>query len=147
MACYRAHEKERVEAIMQVPGYRDLTVLGRGGFSTVYRAVQESVLRDVALKVLAVHMAGADAKLRFRRECATNGRVGTHPNIVTLFDSGFADHGSPFLAMQLCAVGSLSERLRSDGPLPMAEVLRVGVKISAALHYAHSAGVLHRDIK
>ena len=132
---------------MQVPGYRDLTVLGRGGFSTVYRAVQESVLRDVALKVLAVHMAGADAKLRFRRECATNGRVGTHPNIVTLFDSGFADDGSPFLAMQLCTGGSLSERLRSAGPLPVADVLRIGVKISAALAYAHSAGVLHRDIK
>lgn len=132
---------------MQVPGYRDLTVLGRGGFSTVYRAVQESVLRDVALKVLAVHMAGADAKLRFRRECATNGRVGTHPNIVTLFDSGFADDGSPFLAMQLCAGGSLSERLREQGPLPVADVLRIGVKISAALAYAHSAGVLHRDIK
>lgn len=132
---------------MQVPGYRDLTVLGRGGFSTVYRAVQESVLRDVALKVLAVHMAGADAKLRFRRECATNGRVGTHPNIVTLFDSGFADDGSPFLAMQLCTGGSLSERLRSQGPLPVADALRIGVKISAALAYAHSAGVLHRDIK
>ncbi len=132
---------------MQVPGYRDLTVLGRGGFSTVYRAVQESVQRDVALKVLAVHMAGADAKARFRRECATNGRVGTHPNIVTLFDSGFADDGSPFLAMQLCSGGSLSERLRSTGPLPVADVLRVGVKISAALQYAHSAGVLHRDIK
>lgn len=132
---------------MQIPGYRDLTVLGRGGFSTVYRALQESVQRDVALKVLGVHMAGADAKARFRRECATNGRVGTHPNIVTLFDSGFADDGSPYLAMQLCGGGSLSERLRATGPLPVAEALRIGVKISAALQYAHSAGVLHRDIK
>ncbi len=132
---------------MRIPGYRDLTVLGRGGFSTVYRALQESVQRDVALKVLTMHLAGADAKARFSRECATNGRVGTHPNIVTLFDSGFADDGSPYLAMQLCSGGSLSERLRATGPLPVADVLRVGVKISAALQYAHSAGVLHRDIK
>jgi serine/threonine-protein kinase PknK len=132
---------------MEIPGYRNLTVLGRGGFSTVYRAVQESVQRDVALKVLGVHMAGADAKVRFSRECATNGRVGTHPNIVTLFDSGFADDGSPYLAMQLCSGGSLSERLRATGALPVSEVLRIGVKISAALQYAHSAGVLHRDIK
>lgn len=132
---------------MAIPGYRELTVLGRGGFSTVYRAVQESVQREVALKVLAVHLAGADAKARFRREAATNGRVGNHPNIVTMFDSGFADDGSPYLAMQLCSGGSLSERLRASGPLPVADVLRVGVKISAALQYAHSAGVLHRDIK
>ena len=132
---------------MEIPGYRDLTVLGRGGFSVVYRAHQDSMQRDVALKVLAVHMAGADAKDRFRRECATNGRVGTHPNIVTLFDAGFADDGSPYLAMQLCSGGSLSERVRAGGPLAIAEILRVGVKISAALQYAHSAGVLHRDIK
>jgi serine/threonine-protein kinase PknK len=132
---------------MQIAGYRNLTVLGRGGFSTVYRAVQESVQREVALKVLGVHMAGADAKARFGRECATNGRVGTHPNIVTLFDSGFADDGSPYLAMQLCSGGSLSERIRASGALPISEVLRIGVKIAAALQYAHSAGVLHRDIK
>ena len=132
---------------MEISGYRDLTVLGRGGFSTVYRAHQESVQRDVALKVLSIHLAGADTRARFRRECATNGRVGTHPNIVTLFDSGFADDGSPYLAMQLCSGGSMAERLRSSGPLPIADVLRVGVKIAAALHYAHSAGVLHRDIK
>lgn len=132
---------------MQIPGYRDLTVLGRGGFSTVYTALQESVEREVALKVLGVHIAGADAKARFRRECATNGRVGNHPNIVTLFDSGFADDGSPYLAMQLCSGGSLSDRLRASGALAVAEVLRVGVKIAAALQFAHSAGVLHRDIK
>src|ERR1700712_535357 len=132
---------------MQIPGYTDLTVLGRGGFSVVYRAHQDFVQRDVAIKVLSVHLAGADTRARFRRECATNGRVGTHPNIVTLFDSGFADDGSPYLAMQLCSAGSFSERLRATGPLPIAEVLRVGVKISAALQYAHSAGVLHRDIK
>jgi len=132
---------------MQIPGYRELSVLGRGGFSTVYRAQQESVQREVALKVLAVHLAGADAQARFRREAATNGRVGNHPNIVTMFDSGFADDGSPYLAMQLCSGGSLSERLRAAGPLPIADVLRIGVKISAALQFAHSAGVLHRDIK
>ncbi len=132
---------------MEATGYTDLEPIGRGGFSTVYRARQVAVDRHVAVKVLTVDLVDEAARARFRRECATNGRVGAHPNIVTVYDSGFTSDGHPFLSMQLCDGGSLGDALRRRGPLPVPEVLHAGVSIAAALAFAHAAGVLHRDIK
>lgn len=132
---------------MEIRGYDGLTLIGRGGFSSVYRGRQAAVDRDVAIKVLAVDLVDEAARARFRRECATNGRVGAHPGVVTVYDSGFTSDGHPFLSMQLCPGGSLADALRRRGPLPVPEVLHAGVTIAAALAFAHSVGVLHRDIK
>jgi tRNA A-37 threonylcarbamoyl transferase component Bud32 len=130
-----------------VPGYRDLRPVGRGGFSVVYRAYQEQLHRVVALKVLSVEFIDAPVRRRFLREVKLTSRLADHPHVVTVLDSGLTDTGRPYLAMEFFERGSLRDRLAAEGPLPVAEVLRIGVKICAALAAAHADGLLHRDVK
>ncbi len=131
----------------RVPGYDSFELIGRGGFSTVWRARQTAYDRMVAVKILLAGIDDEAGRRRFERECTLMGRLTGHPNIVTVFDSGFLDDGHPFLAMTYCEQGSLADRLRSTGPIPAAEVTRIGVKIAGALDAAHQLGVLHRDVK
>jgi serine/threonine protein kinase len=128
-----------------VPGLTGLTVLARGGYATVYRAQQESVGRDVAVKVENRTLETERDRRRFLREARAAGRMSSHPHVVDLFDAGVTDRGHPFLIMELCD-GSYAERMRS-APLSPAEVRDVGFKIADALADAHSLGVLHRDVK
>lgn len=130
-----------------VPGYRVLEQVGQGGFSTVYRARQERLDRIVALKVLSVGAVDDAAMRRFTRECRITGRLTGHPHVVTVLDTGMTRSGAPFIAMEYFEHGSLTERLEREGPLPVPDVLRVGVKIASALAAVHEAGVLHRDVK
>jgi serine/threonine protein kinase len=143
----RARRREHEESPARVPGYRDLQPIGRGGFSTVFTAYQEHFDRTVALKILEIELVDEQSQRRFARECAAAGRLTGHPNIVTVFASGFTTDGKPYIAMEHFALGSLSVRLRNEGALPLADVLRVGVRIAGALEVAHRAGVIHRDIK
>ena len=131
---------------MEIAGYTSLETLGRGGFSTVYRAHQAAQSRDVALKVLSVDVSDAAARARFERECAANGRLGSHPNVMTVFESGYTSDGKPYISMELCSGGSLAEQL-SGGTFPVADVLRMGIKIAGAVETAHRNGITHRDIK
>jgi serine/threonine-protein kinase PknK len=131
----------------EVPGYGELEPVGRGGVATVYRARQERFDRTVALKVLAVDLVDEKARRRFRRECMLAGRLSEHPNVVTVYDAGTTRAGRPFIAMEYCQAGSLADRLRQQGPLPLDEVLRTGVKLAGALAAAHEAGIVHRDVK
>ncbi|GAA4635213.1 hypothetical protein GCM10023196_079800 [Actinoallomurus vinaceus] len=133
--------------IDQVPGYRILERVGEGGFSVVYRAQQERLDRVVALKVLSVDAVDADTMRRFERECQITGRLTGHPNVVTVLDTGMTSGGRPFIAMDYFERGSLRDRLSREGPLPLPDVLRAGVKIAGALAATHEAGVLHRDVK
>jgi hypothetical protein len=130
---------------VEIPGFADLRLLGQGGFSTVYRARQVRLDRDIAVKVLHVHPSDEQARSRFLDECAAAGRLADHPNIVTVYDSGFTPTGEPYLVMELCQ-GTLAERLR-NGPLDVRSGLTILVKLAGALGTAHRAGVLHRDIK
>lgn len=129
-----------------VRGYRDLAQIGHGGFSVVYRAVQESFERAVALKVLTVG-PDEDARRRFLREVRLAGRLSGHPHVVTVLDTGMTRSGRPYLAMDLYDGGSMRDRLRRRGPLSAAETAAVGAKIASALCAAHEVGVLHRDVK
>ncbi len=129
-----------------IAGLSGMQLIGRGGFSTVYRARQDRLGRDVAVKVLHVDMTDAGAREQFLNECAAAGRMADHPNIVTVYDSGFTTAGAPYLVMEYCAQASLADRLRG-GPLDLDMALMVLIKLSAALATAHQAGVLHRDIK
>jgi serine/threonine-protein kinase PknK len=131
----------------QVPGYRILERAGEGGFSVVYRAHQERLDRIVALKVLSVDAVDGATMRRFERECQITGRLTGHPNVVTVLDTGMTTSGRPFIAMDYFERGSLRDRLAREGPLPVADVLRVGVKIAGALAATHEAEVLHRDVK
>jgi len=140
------HLDPPAEAAESVPGYRDLARIGHGGFSVVYRAVQESFERAVALKVLSVG-PDEDARRRFLREVRLAGRLSGHPHVVTVLDIGTTHSGRPYFAMDLYHGGSMRDRLRRSGPLSPAETASVGAKIADALSAAHTLGVLHRDVK
>jgi hypothetical protein len=133
--------------VVAIPGYAAFRLLGRGGFSAVYQARQEDYDRSVAVKVIDIGVDDEATRRRFGRECAATGRLTGHPNILTLLDSGFLADGHPYLTTALCPGGSLGERVEREGALPVADVLRVGVKIAGALQTAHSNGIVHRDIK
>ncbi|WP_329261056.1 protein kinase [Actinoallomurus sp. NBC_01490] len=133
--------------IDEVPGYRILERAGEGGFSVVYRAHQERLDRIVALKVLSVDAVDDDTMRRFERECQITGRLTGHPNVVTVLDTGMTSTGKPYISMDYFEHGSLRDRLSREGPLPLQDVLRIGVKIAGALAATHEAEVLHRDVK
>ncbi|MEU3454574.1 protein kinase [Micromonospora sp. NPDC006766] len=132
---------------VSIPGYDDFRLLGRGGFSAVYAARQVDYDRRVAVKVLDVGINDEGLRRRLQRERAATGRLTGHPNIVTILDSGFLADGRPFLTMALCPQGSLADRVAREGPLPLADVLHVGVTIAGALETAHRVDIIHRDIK
>lgn len=131
----------------QIPGYRDLALLGTGGFSEVYRAYQQRVHRWVAVKVLTFALADDRAQRRFLRECQVAGRLSAHPNIVTVYDADLAPDGRPYISMELFERGSVGDRLRRSGRFEVADALRVAISLAGALESAHRAGVVHRDVK
>ncbi|HEX2771524.1 MAG TPA: serine/threonine-protein kinase [Micromonosporaceae bacterium] len=128
-----------------VPGLADLCVLARGGYATVYRAVQQSIGREVAVKVENRTLDSDQDQARFLREARAAGRMSSHPHVVDLFDIGVTADRHPYLIMELCD-GSYAERMRTS-PLQAIEARDVGVKIADALADAHQLGVLHRDVK
>lgn len=132
---------------MDIQGFSDLRLIGRGGFSTVYRAHQTAQSRDVAIKVLNVDVQDEVQRARFERECAATGRLGSHPNVMTVYESGITADGKPYIAMELCEGGSLADRIARSGPIPLDEALHVAIKIAGAVETAHVAGITHRDIK
>jgi Tol biopolymer transport system component len=131
--------------------YEILSALGAGGMGEVYRARDSRLGRDVAVKVLPRHLSATpEVRARFEREAKTISQL-NHPNICSLFDVGRApdEAGSgemDYLVMELVEGGTLAERLEK-GPLPTAEVLKMGGQIADALDRAHRAGVVHRDLK
>ncbi|WP_433430901.1 serine/threonine-protein kinase [Nonomuraea sp. CA-141351] len=133
--------------VEDAPGYRVLDQAGQGGFAVVYRAYQERLDRVVALKVLSVDRVDQRTMRRFQRELQLTGRLTGHPNVVTVFDTGVTRSGKPYIAMDFFENGSLRDKVRTEGPLPVPDVLRAGVKLAGALAAVHEAGVLHGDIK
>lgn len=129
----------------QIPGYEIMSVLGRGGMGIVCRAVQASLGRPVALKLLEPRLAAdPDFVRRFQQEATTAAAL-DHPHIVRVYDFGEAGD-TYFIAMQLVRGESLDVRLRR-GPLSAAEASTLLQQVCAALDYAHRQGVVHRDIK
>jgi hypothetical protein len=132
---------------IRVDGFDELEPIGRGGFSYVFSARQRDFNRRVALKVLTFGLADERERRSFERECRAMGLVSQHPHIVTVFNAAFTTTKQPCIVMELYSGGTLGERLKREGPLPVATVLDVGVKIAGALQTAHDRGLLHRDIK
>jgi Protein kinase domain len=128
-------------------GYADLVRIDQGGFATVYRARDTRFDRTVALKVLRSESLNTRQLRRFRAECLATGRVSSHPNIVTVYDAGTTRGNRPWLAMEYCSGGSLAHKVARVGPLPVTEVISIGIRLCSALHAAHEAGILHRDVK
>jgi eukaryotic-like serine/threonine-protein kinase len=126
--------------------------LGRGGMATVYLAHDVRHDRPVALKVLRPELAAMVGADRFLTEIRTTANL-QHPNILPLFDSGSASEGEGvegnllFYVMPYVEGESLRARLDREGPLPVADAVRIASAVADALAYAHGRGVVHRDIK
>ncbi|HEX7076931.1 MAG TPA: protein kinase [Candidatus Eisenbacteria bacterium] len=119
--------------------------LGAGGMGEVYRARDTRLGREVAIKVLRQHlMAAPEVSARFEREARVISSL-NHPNICTLHDVGH-EGGMDYLVLELVEGESLADRI-GRGPLPLADLLRIGTQIADALDKAHRAGIVHRDLK
>jgi TolB-like protein/Tfp pilus assembly protein PilF/predicted Ser/Thr protein kinase len=125
--------------------YRILDQIGAGGMGIVYRAHDEKLDRDVALKVLPVGaLADEAARQRFRQEALALSHL-NHPNICTIYEIGESE-GQTFIAMEYVEGRPLSELARGEG-LPADTTSRYGRQIAEALAHAHERGILHRDLK
>jgi serine/threonine-protein kinase PknK len=135
-----------VPAELTEAGFEDPEEIGRGGFGVVYRCVQPSLDRIVAVKLLSAE-PDPDNLERFMREQVAMGKMSGHPNIVNIFQVGTIASGRPYIVMQYHPHGSLDTRILNSGPIGWRDALRVGVKVAGALETAHRRGTLHRDVK
>jgi serine/threonine protein kinase len=121
-------------------------VVGTGGMSSVYRAVDTLLERNVALKILHPHY-GDDPEYveRFRREARSVAQL-SHPNIVTVIDRGEAD-GQQYIVFEYVDGESLKQLVDRTGPLPARRAVEFGLQVAEALAFAHNAGLVHRDVK
>lgn len=126
--------------------YRIIEPIGVGGSAQVYRATDEQLGRDVAVKVLDPQ-AAADGGLRklFVREAQALAKL-SHPNIVAVYDVGEVD-GLPYIVMEHLPGLSLKQRIERDGPLAVGESVRLASDIANGLGFAHSRGIVHADMK
>src|SRR5580658_2161440 len=129
--------------------YRIVSRLGEGGMGAVYLADDTRLGRRVALKVLPARLAADPERMhRFVQEARLASAL-THPNVAYIHEIGEGqskDGGLRFIAMEYVEGEPLSVRL-SRGPLPLSELLSIGVQVADALDDAHSKGIVHRDIK
>ncbi len=122
------------------------STLGTGGMGTVYLAQHEILDRPVALKVPHNELASNDHFVeRFLREARALGTL-HHKNIVTVYDAGI-EKDTPYIAMKYIAGRTLSDIIRTDGPVPVDEAARWGFQMADALAYLHDQHILHRDLK
>lgn len=134
--------------------YRVDDLIGRGGMASVYRGVDLTLGRPVAIKLLKPELARDDAfRTRFRLEAQAASRM-SHPTIVRVYDAGEdsetdrdgTTHPVPYIVMELVS-GRLLKDIIADGPVPVSDAVRYTDGILEALEYSHRAGVVHRDIK
>jgi len=126
-------------------GYRLLGLLGRGGMGTVYEAEQIATGRRVGLKMLGQQLDSPDMRQRFLREGRLAAGV-NHPNSLYIFGSEEVE-GLPVITMEIAGAGTLKDKLKKRGPLPVTEAVDAVLDVISGLESAFAGGVLHRDIK
>ncbi len=132
---------------MQLSGrYRLDAQIGSGGMSTVYRAFDQTLERQVAIKLMHREIASDSDQLeRFRREARAVAQL-SHPHIVGVIDAG-EDEGRPYIVFEYVEGETLKERIRRMGRLPMDEAIAYAIEIARALGCAHGHHIVHRDVK
>jgi serine/threonine-protein kinase len=126
--------------------YRLTEVLGRGGMSIVYRATDEALGREVAIKLLRDEAADdREFVERFRREARAAAAL-SHPNVVAVYDVGF-DGEESYIVMELVEGDDLAALIDARGALDTTSIVRIGGQIADALHHAHGRRIVHRDVK
>ncbi|MEV0997269.1 serine/threonine-protein kinase [Nonomuraea sp. NPDC050202] len=131
--------------------YRLLAQLGQGGMGTVWRAMDELLRQEVAIKEVRLppdldEAARTELADRTLREARAAAALRDHPSIVTVHDV-VLDDGRPWIVMELVRGRSLDRAVRDEGPLPPARVAGIGLRMIEALSAAHATGILHRDVK
>jgi serine/threonine protein kinase len=126
--------------------YRLEARIGSGGMSTVYRALDETLQRQVAIKLMNREIASDSDQLeRFRREARAVAQL-SHPHVVGVIDAG-EDEGRPYIVFEYVEGETLKERIRRLGRLPIAEAVAYTIEIARALGAAHARHIVHRDVK
>ena len=126
--------------------YRLEARIGAGGMSTVYRAIDETLQRQVAIKLMNREVASDSDQLeRFRREARAVAQL-SHPHIVGVIDAG-EDDGRPYIVFEYVEGETLKERIRRNGRLPITEAVAYAIEIARALGAAHARHIVHRDVK
>lgn len=128
--------------------YRIQSVIGQGSAGTVYKAVQELIGREVAIKVLHEYLVSDEEFIkRFRQEAKASSRL-SHPNIITIYDFGVIPQGNrPYIAMDLLVGTPLSDFLSENERVPLNDAIPLLTQVCSALGEAHRHGVVHRDVK
>ena len=127
--------------------YRLEARIGAGGMSTVYRALDETLMRRVAIKLMNREVAADSDELeRFRREARAVAQL-SHPHVVGVIDAGEDEDGRPYIVFEYVEGETLKDRIRRMGRLPIAEAVAYSIENARALGAAHDRHIVHRDVK
>jgi len=131
---------------MELKGYSQLEKFAEGGMAVLYKGIQTSLNRPVAIKVLKAAVSETlEARQMFEAESQIVARL-DHPHIIRVIDKGLTGEGMPYFAMDFVEGDTLKEALKS-GVLNSRRKLRITIQIAKALSYVHKSGGIHRDIK
>lgn len=125
--------------------YGDLSEIGRGGSSVVYRAWEARFKRWVVIKKIQIGTGGT-SRSQFDRECGAIGALAGHPNIVSVYAAWLAQDGAAYIVMEYLPDGTLADHIR-DHPLDWERAAAVGINLAGALESAHRSDILHLDVK
>ena len=144
-ASWVTHDQNENVVGQTVGRYQILGSLGAGGMGEVYLAEDPSLGRKVALKFLSAQFTQDQDRLKRFEQEARNASALNHPNIITIHEIG-QRNGTHFIVTEFVKGKTLRERMKS-APLPLSDVLEIGIQIAGALEAAHARGIIHRDIK
>ncbi|MDI6732495.1 MAG: serine/threonine-protein kinase [Planctomycetota bacterium] len=140
-------QKQGLESgAIQIAGYKIVGIIGQGAMGTVYKAVQLSMQREIALKVLSPHLLSNEKSVdKFFKEARVVARL-NHPNIIQGIDVG-ESNALYYFAMEYVEGKTLGDIIKSEGPMEEKRLINIIIQIARALEHAHKNNMVHRDIK